>query len=419
MTITTAAMWLLLATPKIEVSIGAGVDSNPFELPEDQLAAEAEQKPKTGAFIPLGLGAEWKSPARRIFRAGVKGDFDGAFFGYVGQDPDATEETSASDASMWTATIAAPLLIDPKQSGRSVWHADIGVEPFFSMNRSTYTSRRTGRPFEMDGNTAPATDTIVDLSRRLDTNEFGAKVDGDLSVGSLVDLIVGGRYTTVDYVEDYDGTGDAIDSWDYAETRGDADVYVRPEGFVVAAGYTLRIRDYEERFPRDVDGNKVRLDDAGYEPQVFTTHDVVFKAGIDRDRGRAIVRFRNTRRIDEFSGYQNYGENSVSGDFRLELAPDTELIFDVGYLVRKYDEQRVDYDPQQSLTDRRRITIDTGFEWPAFTKWTRLYVTAGLVSQSSASPLYSFVGFHAATGFRVNWSGRAPRKVGAMPEETP
>lgn len=396
MNATIVAAMLLLAGPKIEIAVGVGADSNPFELPYDQFAANAEQKPMTGAFVPVEASADWRTPYGNMFRAGAKASFGGTFFGYVGQDEAATEKTNASDASRWTGEVSAPFVFDPKREGRNRWRADLTLEPFVGMHRETFTSHRSGTPFP-----APTSDPYPDLGERYNANDFGGKVEGDLSLGKIIDVRAAGRYTRVDYVEDYTAANDETDSWDYGETRADVDVYVRPEGFLAAAGYTLRVREYDERFPRDDDGNEVVSVDPRYVPQVFIFHDVNVKGGVMRDRGRAILRFRNSRRVDAYEGYQSYSENAVGGDFRLKLATDSELRFGAGYSVRSYEELRVGYDPAEPVSNRRRLDLDTGFEWPAFSKWTRLYVAAGLTSQASANPLYTWVGFRGMTGVRV------------------
>jgi hypothetical protein len=399
---TLATTLLVLAGPKLELSVGAGGDSNPFELPDDQAAAGAESRPAPGAFIPVEASAEWKTPSRRVFRAGVDSWFDGRFFTFVAQDGAAPEKTNARDANRWSGGISAPIAFDPFAGRRGSLGIEVTVEPFFGAHRETYTSHRTGTPLLFDDRPGEVADVMIDLSKRYDTNEFGARADGDLELGRIVELIGGATYTSVDYLEDYESS-EHLDSWDYDELRADLDGFVRPGDWTVAAGYSLRARSYDSRFPRDDAGEKIEDDMPGFEPQVFTYHDLRLRVGYVRPAGRAVLRFRNTRRIDGFAGYQSYAENAVSGDFRIALREDSELRFEPGYSVRTYDELRVAYDPEESVSNRRRVTMDLGYEWPAFSKRTRLFVSAGLVSQASANPLYAYVEFQGMTGVRAQW----------------
>lgn len=402
MNATIAAALLLLAAPKLELSVGAGGDSNPFELPDDQAAAGADSRPAPGAFIPVEASAQWKTRSRRMFRAGVDSWFDGTFFTFVAQDGAAPEKTNAQDANRWSGEISAPLVVDPLFGRKASFGLELTAEPFFGMHRETYTSHRSGTPLFFDDRPGEVADVMIDLSKRYDTNELGLRADADVELGRLVDVIVGARYTSVDYLEDYSGT-EHLDSWDYDEVRADLDGFVRPGDWTVAGGYSMRVRNYDARFPRDSAGDKVEDEMAGYEPQVFTYHDLTLRGGYVIDAGRAVLRFRNSRRIDGFEGYQTYAENAVSGDFRIALQKDSELRFEPGYSVRTYDKLRVAYDPQEPVSSRRRVTMDVGYEWPALSKWTRLFVSAGLVSQSSANPLYAYVEFHGMTGVRAEW----------------
>lgn len=401
MNTTILAVALFLSGPKVELSVGAGGDSNPFELPDDQ-AAGAESRPAPGMFVPVEASAQWKTPPKRVFRAGIDAWVDGRFFAFVAQDDAAPRKTNAQDANRWTGEISVPLSVEPFRRTKRAFGVRFAAEPFVGMHRETYTSHRTGAPLVFDDRPGETADVNIDLSDRYDTNEFGVAADADLGAGRMADLVIGGRYTRVDYLEDYDAT-EHLDSWDYDEVRGELDAYLTPGNFRFAAGYSLKIRTYDERFPRDGMGEKVEDDMPGYEPQVFTYHDVSLRGGYIRAQGRAFVRFRNTRRIDGFEGYQSYTENSVSGVVRLAPRPGNELAFDVGYSVRTYDELRVSYDPQEPVSDRKRLTLDAGYEWPALSRRTYWFLSAGVVSQSSANPLYSYAGFHGMTGVRVEW----------------
>lgn len=402
MNTTLLAAFLLLSGPRIDLSVGAGGSTNPFELPDDQAAAGAEQRPAPGAFVPVDASAEWKTPRSRMFRAGIDGWFDGRFFTFVAQDETATEQTRARDANRWSAQVSAPLAVDPFAGRKGGLGIELTAEPFFGMHRETYTSHRTGKPIVFDDRPGEVADVNIDLSKRYDTNEFGARADLDVSFGRIADIVAGARYTSVDYVEDYDAT-EHLDSWDYEEVRGDLDGYLSPGDWAFAAGYGLRIRTYDERFPRDVSGEKIEDDEPGYEPQVFAYHDISVRGGFIAERGRAVLKYRGTRRLDMFEGYQSYSENGVAGDFRIALVPDSQLRFEAGYSVREYDELRVAYDPQEPVSSRRRTTLELSYEWPAFSKWTRLFVSAGAVSQTSKNPLYSYTAAQGMTGVRAEW----------------
>lgn len=400
MNTTLLAALVLLSAPKVELSVGAGGSTNPFELPEDQVAAGAEQRPAPGAFVPIDAAAEWKTPRGRMFRAGIDGGFDGRFFAFVAQDDAAPEQTHARDANRWSAQVSAPLVFNPFAGRKKrALGIELTAEPFVGMHREILTSQRRGTPILFDD----PPDVNIDLSKRYDTNEFGVRSDIDVSFGRIADVIVGARYTSVDYVEDYEAT-EHLDSWDYGEARGDLDGYLSPGDWAFATGYSLRIRNYDERFPRDATGNKIEDDEPGYEAQSFIFHDVSLRGGYIVDRGRAVLKYRHSRRVDMFEGYQSYSENGVAGDFRIALVPDSELRLEVGYSVREYDVLDVASDvSQEAVSNRRRRTLEMSYEWPALSKWTRLFVSAGLVSQVSSKPLYTYTAVQGVTGFRAEW----------------
>lgn len=402
MTITLAAL-LFLAGPRLDLSVGAGGDSNPFEMPDDRTAAGASTRPEPGMFIPIEASATWKTRPRQPVRFGVEAWLDGIFFTFVAHDTAAAQRTNPSHANRWTAEISAPVVFDPMHDRRRApWRLDVTLEPFFGMHRETYTSHRTGLPIRIDEDPAPSVDVYVDLRDRYSYNDYGLALAGDLDIGRNVDVNAGARLTSVDYIDDY-GRSDAVDSWDYTEYRGDTDVSARRGDGYLAAGYTLRLRDYAERFPRDENGDKVVRGDPGYEPQTFTFHDVSIKGGLVKSRGRAVIRFRTTRKLDGYRGYSDYSENAVTGDFRIVLGTDSELRFSPGYAVRSYDDLRVNYDPAEPVSSRRRLTMKASCEWPALSRWTRMFAGVGLVSQTSTNPLYTYTSYSLTTGVRATW----------------
>ena len=283
---------------------------------------------------------------------------------------------------------------------------DFTLEPFAGYNRETYTSHRTGLPLVVskphpDDPTNSSLDEIADLAHRYDTNEAGGAAEVEVAWGSTFDFSFAGRVTRVDYVEDYRELV-TIDSWDNLEVRGDVDASLSLRGWIAAAGYAMRLVDYDERFPRDSSGTEVLPRDAGYEPQQFLHHHGTARAGFSGDRGRAVLRWRGTRRLDLYSGYLDYTDNRYSADLRLRFAAaETELRLEPSWTVRSYDELRVHYDPQEPVSNRERLGVEASVEWSAFSDYTRFFVGAERVSQRSANPLFTYSDTRVMTGLRV------------------
>lgn len=393
MSVSTLLATLMLASSpfEVDVAVGAGGTSNAFELPADSVAASADQ-PQPGVFVPVDAGAAVHSPRRRTFRIGAEGRFGGEFFALVRQDPAATRATSPGDANTWAGRLGIPVVIDPTPDRRDGMRVDFTLEPFASAYRRTYTSHRTGRPLVING---------VDLRHRYSNDKFGMKADADLSIGKTFDVVVGGRLTRAEYVDDYRQTT-VYDSWDYDETRLDVDGYARPGDWMFAVGYTRRLRDYDERFPRDANGDRLPASDPAYRPQQFTYDDVKFRGGWVTRRGRALLAYAITRRIDHFAGYLDYVQHDVSADLRLTIRETAELRVKPGYSILGYDAARVNYDPSAPENERRRATLEAAFEWPLRTR-TRGFVEFEAIDQVSANPLFTYRAARGITGVRVTW----------------
>lgn len=395
-----ALLSLILASPPVfDVSVGVGGDSNPYELPSDPALAGSDVESRSGALLGVDARAEWQMWDGDAFRLSAEGDFEALVFGFVSKDSSAARPARASDLNRHSGGVSLPLQLASISPTRTV-SLEATLEPFASMNRETYLSQRTGRPMVIDVDPHPDDVVRVNLGDRYDTDEWGARLDLDAELGRMVDLSLGARLTTVDYVEDYDEI-EAVDSWDHRESRGQADVVFRPGNWTFATGYTLRILDYRERFPRDSAGEKLLPEDPGYSPQKFTYHHATAKVGLSTGIGRATVRWRGTRRLDMHEGYVDYTEHKIAGDVRIDFPHELELRFRPSYSVRTYDSLRVRYDPSEPVTNRRRLSVETQAEWPAGSRYLRMFVSGSVVSQESENALYSYVEARAMTGFRV------------------
>ncbi len=378
---------VLAAPPRLEVSVGAGGSSNPFELPNDQAATNADA-PQPGVFLPVEAELDLRSSRERQLQLRFDAWLDGDFYAVVMQDPNSTRSTSPSDANNWSAGVSVPMIAEPEKLP-----VNFTLEPFVALHRETFTSHRSGRPFVAVGGTS--------LADRYNTNRFGAEAELDVSVARRIDLIGGVRVARVDYVEDYDGT--AYDSYDHDEYKTEVDLLGTPGDWVYGAGYSLVVRDYDERFPRDsATGAKVLPGTPGYEPQIFTSHAVTLRGGWSSREYRAVGRYELTRRIDEFAGYLDYTEHAVSADFRIAIGDASELRIEPDFSIRTYDAAKVNFDPLETDSERMRISLDASYEWP-LAKWTAMFVSAGVVNQESTNALYSYRAFRAATGVRVTW----------------
>lgn len=385
-----AVSFLAAAGPKVEVAVGVGGSSNPFEFPEDG-ATTGANAPQPGAFIPLEVDADFKTPSNRTFRARVRGNFNGLFYGYVAQDPSAPRPSNASDASRYTGGVAFPVTFDPSPNKRDGLRMDFTLEPFVGLHRETYTSHRSGRPLISSG---------VKLGERYDTNKFGVKTDADLALGRDFDTIFTAGIARVDYVQDY-GSSPDLDSWDHDEYRLDADLFASPGVMVLKAGYGFRLREYDERFPRDANGDKVLGSDPAYEPQTFVSHAIGLGIGIKGDWGKTVLSYDLERRLDDYVGYLDYTSNGVDLDVELAVGAST-LAVKPSYTSRVYDAARVNFDPTAPENNRKRLALDTSFTFP-LAKWTAGFVGASLVDQTSSNPLYTYRAFSAMTGVRISW----------------
>lgn len=390
---------LFASPPAIEVSIAAGADSNPYELPADPTAAGSEVEPRSAALVELDARANWRTRAGETLRFSAEGDFEAILFGFVSQDSTASRPARPSDLNRHSGSLALPLQLAPMSRRRAV-HIDATLEPFAAMNRETYTSHRTGRSMVIDIDPNPFDERLVDLGRRYDTNEWGAGLEVYASLGRVVDMVLEGRLTQVDYLEDYEEI-ETVDSLDYRESRGTANLLFRPGNWILATGYTLRRLDYRERFPRDSSGDELDMEDPGYSPQEFTYQHVTAKAGLSGDLGGAVFRWRGTRRLDMYEGYLDYTENKIALDLRLELPRDVQLRFQPTYSDRKYDSLHVRYDPSEPVSSRRRFSAEAHVQWPALSPSIRMFVSGSVVSQESRNALYSYSEARAMTGFLV------------------
>lgn len=390
----------LLAAPSIDVSVGAGADSNPYEMPSDSGGANADFGRVGGAFVPVEGRLRWRTRAAPM-RMGIIAAFDGEFFTWTARPPEPLPPLRARDLNRYDAEVALPFVFDPMRRG-GFFHADLTIEPRGALARSTYTSHRTGRPLVVDAADDPESDPplLVSLARRYDTNEAGVEVEVDASFGDLVGVVLGARVRQVDYVEDYDEI-DGIDSLDHRELRGEAGLVVSPGDWVLAGGYVLRLLDYRERFPHEEDGSEVRSGEPGYEPQRFAAHHASAKAGWVSDGGRFVLRWRSTRRVDLYSGYLDYTEHRVAADLRSTAGSSVELRLAPSYSVRTYDELRVRYDPDEPVSSRRKLAAEASVEWSAFSPSTRFFLAAAAESSIASNPLYTYSAVRAWSGVRV------------------
>lgn len=399
-----AAILLTVPLPTADVAAGVGIASNPFELPADPDATGGAASERRGGFFSFDARAHWRSrPA--VVRLAAEGDLTTVHFGVVSRDPAASSQPKPADLDRSDGGVSLPIVVSPSTSARNVLAFSASVEPFASFHRETFTSHRTGEPVIVR-NPAPDpadSDEIVNLARRYDTNEWGAGAELATEMGRTAEIILGGRATQVDHLADYRAQA-TVDSWDHVELRGDLDIIAMPGDLLFAAGYTIRLLDYEERFPHDASGEEVRPADPGFRAQQFTYHHGTARAGVIGPRGRVILRWRGSRRIDTYSGYLDYTENRVSADLRLRLdRANAEMRIEPSYSVRQYDRLRVRYDPDEPLSSRRRVGIEGQVEWAGFSRSTRFFLSTQVVSQRSTNPLYTYVDARGLTGIRLRF----------------
>ena len=398
---TFASLGLLLGSPAFDLSVGGGAESNPYEMPADPAVADADFGPRSGAFLAIDGRLRWRTRSGRVVRVGLDASVDCDLFGWVAVPQAGVAAPHASHLDRADGEVSLPLVLDPMPYGRA-FRLDLTIEPRAAFDRLTYTSHRTGRPIVIDAADDPGNDPPipVSLADRYDKNALGLLAEMDASFGRSVDVVVGGRITRVDYVEDYEEF-ERVDSWDHVEYRGDADLYVTAGSWLIASGYSARLLEYDERFPHAADGSDVLPDEDGYEPQRLSLHHLSAKVGRIGNRGRAVLRWRGTRRLDLSSGYLDYTEHRVSADVRIGSGDGVELRLSPSWSERVYDELRVRYDPDEPIASRRRFVGEATLEWGAFTSRTRLFVTAAAEAQRSSNPLYTYSSVRGLMGVRV------------------
>ena len=376
----------LLAAARGEISVGAGVSTNPFEVPSRTTVGGTAPEP--GTFFPIHGFGVIRSEVDRGFRFGARGSLDTDVFTFVVHDPRALAPTQPLDAS--NASGSASLPVD-WISGDDARHLTIPVEPFAGFHRETFTSPLTARPYVANG---------ISFARRFDTDRAGAKASAELDLGPQSNFYSSISWQRVDYVEDYRSVP-GVDSWDYGELRADVDAWFYPSFGVVNASYSFRRRDYDERYPHDSSGTVVLPGTPGFAPQVFWFNDGTVKVGLDGDRGRAIVRLDVERRTDAWGGYLDYTEFGAGLDLRTELGAWT-LSSKPGVSWRRYDTAHVAYDPLEPLN--QHVRLDVGGRVERVMKGAASgWMEAGWTHQDSTNDLYDFDAVRVMTGVRFSW----------------
>jgi hypothetical protein len=382
------AVSLFAAPPAVELSAGAGVASNTFELNSTPQSATAAA-PEPGAFVPITAAVNLSTDAVSPVRIAVRSWFEAELFAMVAQDRAVPGATHASDASHGSGYAGVPVSWRPVAESDRVPRLTFAFEPFAGAHRETFTSPITGRPYVANG---------VSLGKRFDDNRGGARASGEAELGSAFDVYAALQLQRVDYVQDYRGVP-GVDSWDYIEARADTDAYAYAGPAVFSAAYSFKRRGYDSRFPHDVSGNAITT--AGYAPQVFLIHDVTLRAGLTQDARRAVLRYDLERRTDANGGYLSYTDHSVALDLRAD-ARSVTFELHPSFSMRSYDAAHVNYDPLEPSFHRTRFDVAASAEHP-LRDGVVVFLQAGFSDQWSSNALYTFSAARVMTGVRVRW----------------
>lgn len=378
----------LLSTASVDLAAGAGVDTNPLAMPSAPARAGAEFGARSGTFFPVEARLRWRTPPRSPIHAGVQGAFDGVLFTW------AATPARPADLHRYDGELSLPVSLASRLG------VEVTLEPHATFSRSTFTDPRTGRAYVVDAAEDGGPPRPVSLAHRFDTDALGLRGGIDASLGGETVLAIGGGVTRVDSVADYEDA-ERIDSWDHVAVVGEAYLSVEPRAWLLEGGYAFRRLDYRERFPHAADGTEVLPGDPSWEPLQLTLHDGTLGAGWISDAGRAVVRYRATRRSDSYAGYLDYTQHAIAADLRWRTRSDVELRFEPSFSTRGYDELRVRDDPEEPVTSWRRIAATASAEWDALSPHTRLFVLAQAESQTASNPLYTWTAFRAVSGVRV------------------
>ena len=410
MVIVPVAILLLAAPPRVDVSVGAGADSNPFEL-TSKLAqnpnANPADGPQLGLVVPISATVALRTPPHRTLRVELDSWLDAQVFPTVHQATGA-DPIRASDANQGSAYLGVPVIWDPFPD-REV-KADLAIEPFVGSHRETFTSRETGQPYLF----TPTTGVSTGLGRRYDNDKLGVRVDSNVVVSKDVGFLVGGAISRVNYLQDYAAsrvdptTPDAWqDDWDYGELKTDVAAYVTPGYWTLVAGYAFKQRRYDARFPFDSTGARITSLDPAYVAQRFDYHDLSLHATWLGTATRWSVRYELERRIDDYSGYLDSLDHF--GEVKLDyfVGRGATLSIDPSVELRTYDRARINFDPTQAENAVSRGELAMSYEWPASRALgldgASFFVKGSGVRQVAGNSDYTFDAVRFVTGVHVLW----------------
>jgi hypothetical protein len=384
-----ASLVALFATGnRLDVRVGAGVQTNPFEI------ADAASAASPALVVPVSMDARVQSTGTN-FRVGVTGWAEAAFHPTAAAGGSASGAPPRSaDADRWSLSAAVPIVCGELSKDAGLQAV---FEPFVEGHRETFTSHRTGLPYVY---LAPGATTGIDLGRRLDTNTVGARSHLQVGTGD-VGALLGVEARHVDYVEDY-RSDPGIDRWDYDEGHADLQLLATPGRWALSVRGRFSLRQYSDRFPHRTDGTFVKPADSGYRPQVFQFHELSLRAARRWNRAHASARYDAVQRIDTYASYLSYLEHRITLDATVPLGLALAARFRPTIVRRTYDRAHVSYDPAAPTSEFLRLEAKATAEW-TFSRRHNLFVEGSLVRQDSSNPLYSFSDARFVTGVHVEW----------------
>ena len=337
-----------------EFKIGAGYASNPLRLPEGG---------ESGAFVPFELRLDWEPVDSRERRFRMRFDLDGRRFG------------SDSLESAKRGRVRAEARYDWRLRPRGGAKHDLVLRARAQRDDRVWVSRRSGEDFELRSIDADS----VSLADRYDADTYSAEFFYKRRSGPTrweVELEAARR----NYLEDYEDVA-VVDSLDHE--RYLAKVRYRSrflhETLELWGGAQVTWRDYDERWPRDAEGDDV-LDAVQEFRDTSLRAEVRWRpwARIDRPERLEIgLEYRYGWRDDLYEGFYDRDTRDWELSIDSRLRRGVFLAFDVSTGTTEYLRYRtgnvstnplftledLEVEARLALATRWDVTVELGGAW--------------------------------------------------------
>lgn len=361
----------------VEVSAGAGYDSNAYLAPSEpyfDYAANQPVNPEThsGTFIPLDLRVDYDGRGNGERGVIASYSFSGSLY----------PESDTDNADEYNHKLKAGMEFLLNREGKR--EDTFRVTPYLGIHDKTYFNRDTGDSMVSARGT--------DLSERYSYNVSGIKAEIEHNTARLPHGLHA-EVARFDYEEPSAGTFDSYDH-DYIKVGGDV-TFPLAKPLKLVLSYDYSNRDYDERRARNLNGDRVRGTTREY------TYNKIEASLRNRLNKNWIVSldYGLTDREDDYVGYYDYTQNSYGVSAAYKKGKRIRVKANVEWWQRDYDNAFAFDDPTQPQMTYDAMEVSLKGDY-GLGKHHGLWAEYKAWDQESTDQRYDYDRYQAMLGWR-------------------